>query len=60
MRKFVKLTHVDGRTTHINADHIYMVGVHSDGQVVVGYGPGDNLMPIKETPEEVMRLLEEN
>jgi len=53
--KFIKLTTTDGESYYINAHKLEVIYGHKDGTTILGWG--DNTTSVKETPEEIMILL---
>lgn len=59
MPKFIKLTGPDGTVGYVNIDKIVSFAIHEHGHTEILISEFDDVAPIKETPEEILKLIAE-
>lgn len=60
MMKIIKLTTVSDRTLYVNVSHLIAFGAQDDGSTYITMTNEDNFCRVKETPEEIIHLIEYN
>lgn len=58
--KIIKLTTVSDRVLYVNVNHLIAFGAQDDGTTYITMTKEDNFCRVKETPEEILYLIEYN
>lgn len=56
--KIIKLTHVSGNVLYVNVNHLITFWGQDDGTTRITLTNKDNFGRVKETPEEIIELIE--
>lgn len=57
MMRFIKLTHVSGNALHVNVNHLIAFWGQDDGTTQITLTNKDNFGHVKESSEEIVRLI---
>lgn len=56
--RFIKLTHISGNALYVNVNHLIAFGAQDGGTTYITMTNEDNFCRVKETPEEIVKLIE--
>ena len=56
--KIIKLTTVSDRTLYVNVSHLIAFNAQDDGSTYITMTDEDDFCRVKETPEEIVKLIE--